>query len=75
MSIANFFNIKKKQTKKTKRLTLRMMEQKIQKHCVRSCKVNAGDVFPEGLNNLSCCNILFNCLKLKGFRGKISKYI
>ena len=54
-----------------------MMEQKIQKKLregsVRSCKVDAADVFAEGLDNSSCQTILFKLLK--GVRGKISKSI
>lgn len=53
------------------------MEQKIQKklreESVRSCKVDAADVFAEWLDNSSCQTILFKLLK--GVRGKISKSI
>lgn len=75
MSIATFLNNSKK--REILQITLRMMEQKIQKKLregsVRSCKVDAADVFAEGLDNSSCQTILFKLLK--GVRGKISKSI
>ena len=74
MSIATFLNNSKK--REILQITLRMMEQKIQKklrESVRSCKVDAADVFAEWLDNSSCQTILFKLLK--GVRGKISKSI
>lgn len=74
MSIATFLNNSKK--REILLITLRVMEQKIQKklrESVRSCKVDAADVFAEWLDNSSCQTILFKLLK--GVRGKISKSI
>ena len=48
-------------------MTLRVNEQKIKKKIRKECRGNheadAGDVFPEGLNDSSCHDIAFNYLK------------
>ena len=36
---------------------------KLREECSGSSEADAGDVFPEGLNDSSCRDVLFNCLK------------
>ena len=64
MNIANFFNNSKKRDLSDNSKSDRAEDQKkLREECSGSSEADAGDVFAEGLNDSSCRDILFNCLK------------